>query len=157
MPKITALIHTQNDGVRIGRTLDSLRPCDHILIVDHASDDSTADIALDHGAEVKAAIFGVDPGAYAVDARHDWILCLLPTEALSEGLEASLFEWKELEPDESIIGYAIRVRENTEGGWKVSGHETRLVNRQRINWTDRLPPRINNAPQLAGDLIRFRD
>jgi glycosyltransferase involved in cell wall biosynthesis len=157
MPKITALIHTHNDGARIGRTLDSLRPCDQVLVIDHESDDNTAEMARKHGAEVKTALPGVDAGAYAVDARHKWILCLLPTEALSEGLEAALFEWKQQEPDDAVIGYSVRVRDNTEDGWKISGRETRLVNRERINWTDRLPPHIDNAPQLTGDLLRFRD
>ena len=157
MPKITALIHTHNDSARIGRALDSLRPCDQVLVIDHASEDETTAIARAHGAEVKRAVPGVDPGAYAVDAKNDWIVCLLPNEALSEGLEASLFEWKQQEGNDSTIGYSIQIREDAEGGWKVTGHETRLVNRARVNWTDRLPPNINDAPQLAGDLLRFRD
>ena len=40
---------------------------------------------------------GVDRGAYSQDARNQWVLCLLPQEALAEELEASLFEWSEAE------------------------------------------------------------
>jgi hypothetical protein len=33
MPKITALLHTHNDALRLGRALDSLRPCDEVLVI----------------------------------------------------------------------------------------------------------------------------
>ncbi|MGB9105515.1 MAG: glycosyltransferase, partial [Terriglobales bacterium] len=94
MAKITALVHTHNDAQRIGRALESLRACDEVLVVDHASTDDTVKLAREHGAVVKEGVPGVNPGTYAIDAGHDWILCMLPTDAVSEGLEASLFEWK---------------------------------------------------------------
>ena len=86
MLRISALLHTKNDAQRIGRALDSLRPCDEILVIDHDSEDDTPKIARDHGAKVKKAVQGVEDGTYATDASHDWILCILPCEALSEGL-----------------------------------------------------------------------
>ena len=89
MPKITALIHTSNDGLRLGRALDSLRACDQVIVVDHGSADNTEKIARSHGAEFKSGIPGVDRGTYAVDADHDWILCLCPNESLSEPLLGS--------------------------------------------------------------------
>src|SRR4051812_8890210 len=91
MPKITAIIHTCNDGLRLGRTLDSLRACDQVVVVDHGSTDNTDKIAREHGAEFKKAIAGVDRGTYAVDAKNDWILCVCANESVSEGLEAALF------------------------------------------------------------------
>ncbi len=94
MPKITALLHTRNDALRLGRALDSLRPCDEVLIIDDNSDDDTVRVARANGAHIKTSTPGVTHGAYAMDASHDWILCLRPTEALSEELEASLLEWK---------------------------------------------------------------
>jgi len=157
MPKITALIHTRNDARRIGRTLDSLRPCDEVLLIDSSSDDDTAKIAREHGANVKQAIVGVEPGAYAVDTLHDWVLCLLPGEALSEGLEATLFEWKDTEPDEDTPGFAFSVREDTGNGWKMCPLELRLVNRNRTEWTGELPPNADGARELQGNLLRFRD
>src|SRR5690242_11122498 len=106
MPKITAIIHTKNDALRIGRALDSLRACDEVLIVDHGSDDDTGKIAREHGSHVENAVPGVSHGTYLVDAKHDWILCLLPSESLSDGLEASLFEWKEKDPGDAT-GFAV--------------------------------------------------
>ena len=169
MPKITALLHTYNDEQRIGRTLESLRACDQVLVIDHGSTDRTRKIAGQHGAEVKKAVPGVNPGVYAIDARYDWILCLLPTEALSEALEASLFEWKEREMPadtsdqpaqdkkllSSLPSFSMPVREETPAGWKDLPPETRLVNRKNVNWPDHLPPNDPASEPLPGQLLRF--
>lgn len=155
MPKITAMLHTSNDAARLGRTLDSLRPCDEVIVIDHKSDDDTVKIAKDHGAKVQHAVLGVEKGAYAIDARHDWILCILPNEALSEGLEASLYTWKD-EDHDNDTAFGVAVREEAAKGWKQLGSETRLVNRTKINWTDALPTNTPDAPQLPGDLLRFQ-
>jgi glycosyltransferase involved in cell wall biosynthesis len=155
MPKITALIHTSNDGLRLGRTLDSLRPCDEVIVVDHGSNDNTEKVAKDHGADFKRAISGVDRGTYAVDARHDWILCLCANESLSEPLEASLFEWKASE-HEDATGFNLSIREESETGWKNGDSETRLVNRKKMNWTGDLPPSGTVHDLLRGDLLRFK-
>ncbi len=155
MPKITALIHTKNDAQRIGRAIESLRPCDEVLIVDHGSEDETRHNARHHGATVITGVPGVDHGTYLVDARHDWILCLRASEALTEGLEAALFEWKEGDAGD-VNGYSVPVRVEEENGWTTLPPETRLVNRNRLNWTTDLPPNDPKAPQLHGDLLRFR-
>lgn len=162
MPRISALLHTKNDAQRIGRALDSLRPCDEVLVIDHDSEDETAKIARNHGATVKKAIQGVEDGAYAMDAKHDWILCILPCEALSEGLEASLLGWKhetdgdDLETLSSVAALAFRVLRETDHGWEKTPAQTRLVNRQVVNWTSALPPDSNGAVALPGDLLHFR-
>jgi hypothetical protein len=134
--------------------LDSLRPCDEVLVIAHGEEPATQKIAREHGATVKPGVAGVSSGVYLVDAAHDWILCIRPDEALSEALEASLFEWKETDPGDAI-GFSVRVRQETASGWKQCPPETRLVNRQRINWTSHLPPTDPAAPVLAGDLLRF--
>jgi glycosyltransferase involved in cell wall biosynthesis len=156
MPKITALLHTANDAARLGRALESLRPCDQVLVVDHDSQDSTRKVARQHGAQVIEAVPGVEGGSYAIDADYDWILCLLPSEALSEALEASLLEWKQGDPDE-LLGFTVNVREETEAGWRELAPETRLVNRTvRGAWSSVLPPSGGPSHALAGDLLRFR-
>jgi glycosyltransferase involved in cell wall biosynthesis len=168
MAKITALVHTHNDAERIGRVLESLRACDEVQVVDHASTDDTVKLARDYGAvvKVKEGVPGVSPWVYAIDARHDWILCMLPTEAVSEGLEASLFEWKERHEENSDqaendkhagepCSVAFQVREETDKGWRELGPHTRLVNRKGINWPGHLPPDDPNAEILPGHLLRF--
>jgi hypothetical protein len=166
MARITALLHTHNDAGRIGRALESLRACDEVLVVDHASTDDTVKLARGHGAVVREGVPGVNPGVYAMDARHDWILCLLPAEAVSEGLEASLFEWKqrreeksaqaENEPETGPCSVAFPVREETDNGWKELGAHTRLVNRKGVIWPGHLPRDDPQAEMLLGHLLRFR-
>ena len=164
MPKITALIHTYNDAQRIGRALESLRACDEVLVIDHRSTDDTAKVAAEHGATVKEGVPGVNAGVYAIDARHDWILCLLPNEAVSEALEASLLEWREQDHSNHaeknaeapcLQSFSFQVREENDGTWKEIGTHTRLVNRKHVNWPDRLPQDDPKAEVLPGHLLRF--
>jgi len=39
--------------------------------------------------------------------------------------------------------------------WKELAPETRLVNRDKINWTGDLPPTSSVLDQLEGDLLQF--
>ena len=166
MPKLTALLHVHNDALRIGRALDSLRAADEILVVDHGSTDDTVKIARHHGATVREGVPGVNPGVYVIDAHHDWILCLLPNESLSEGLEASLFEWKNrveeplnhAEKDAQAPfnpTYSVTVREETDSGWRTLAPETRLLNRKQINWSEAVPPNHADSVLLQGEVLRF--
>jgi glycosyltransferase involved in cell wall biosynthesis len=156
MPKITALLHTHNDGLRLGRTLDSLRPCDEVLIIDDSSEDDTERIAHENGAHIKSSIPGVSQGAYAMDASNDWILCMLPNEALSEELEASLQEWKNQEQAETLSCCKVRIREQNGSGWHELDPEVRLINRKLMNWVGDLPPEQHCDITLSGDLLRFQ-
>jgi len=155
VPKISAILYTQNDAERIGRALDSLRPCNEVLVIDNDSTDDTVKIARQHGATVTKVVPGVEPGAYVFDARHDWILCLQPNESLGESLEATLLEWKESEPEETIAGYRIEIREESGDAWRSLDPALRLVNRTRMNWPDAIPPNDPEAPLLPGELLRF--
>lgn len=154
MPKISAIIHTRNDAPRLGRLLETLRPCDQVLIIDDTDDDSVEKVAHEYGAVVRKCIPGVTPGAYSMDAQHEWILCMLPNESLSEGLEASLFSWKEGEPKREDC-FAVVVREEKEGAWSEHPSEVRLINRSCINSTGTLPPNLEGAFVLPGHLLRF--
>ena len=156
MPKITALLHTHNDALHLGRALDSLRPCDQVLVIDDCSEDDTPRVAREHGAMLKTAIPGVSFGAYAADAAHDWILCLRPDETLSDDLEAALFDWKKEDPAENTAGYQVSIREqNGNGEWHSCPPETRLVNRKLVNWIGEMPPDEPGETKLSGDLLRL--
>jgi hypothetical protein len=153
--KISALLHVCDNQNSLGRALDSLRPCDEVIVVDHGSKDETVKVAREHGARVITAVPGVDRGAYAQDAHNQWILCLLPEEALAEELEASLFEWREAEHEDGQLGFGIMIREQNGAGWKSLPAEMRLANRKQINWTGDLPPANPEAPALAGHILRI--
>lgn len=157
MPKITAILHTHNDAQRIGRALDSLRVIDEVLVIDHGSTDTTRHVADKHGVTVKKGVPGVSPGAYAIDARHDWILCLAANEALSEGLEVALLEWKQAEQEANAGGFSMPIREEAEAGWQTLPAETRLVNRTLVNWSEELPANNPQSLALPGEILRFNN
>jgi len=155
MPKLTALLRTHNDALRLGRALESLRPCDEVLIIDDCSEDDTAKVAREYGAVIKTAIPGVSPGAYAMDAEHEWILCLRPNESLSETLEAALLEWKDQDPTAAVVCYRVPIREESREGWHDCPAEVRLVNRKMVNWIGDMPPAHKGCATIHGELLCF--
>ena len=156
MPKISALIHTSNNERTLGRTLESLRCVDEIVLVDQHSSDKTLRIAKQYGARVIHAVAGVDRGAYAVDCKYDWIFCVLPNETPSEALEASIFDWKQ-HSDENGAGLTMRLREQKGERWTQHEPEMRLADRNKINWPDLFPAATGDPPLLPGELLRFAD
>jgi hypothetical protein len=155
MPKITALIHAHaSDARRLGRLLETLRPCDEVLIVNLDCAEEVTKVAREYGATLKMGVPGVSPGTYLMDARNDWILSLLPSESLTEGLEASLFEWKESEHDRAE-SFSMPLREESPAGWTAHEPVTRLVNRKMVNWIGSLPKNDPSSSPIAGDLLRF--
>jgi len=155
MPPISAILHTHNDELRLGRALETLHPCDEVLIVDHGSIDLTLVIARDFGARIVPR--GESPSADARLARNDWLFCLQPNESLSEGLEASLFEWR-VRPTAEVQSFpagTISSRTETPSGWSRAGFETRLVPKTWSHWQNRLPAHDPQAIVLEGDLLRF--
>jgi glycosyltransferase involved in cell wall biosynthesis len=156
MPPITALLHTANDASRLGRCLETLFPCDEILIVDHFSSDSTKRLASRYGARFVCADSRT-AADYAHLAKNDWILCLDPSESLSEGLQASLFEWTLLRPDEvSKPAFNISGREQIGEAWRQkTAPETRLIRRTWNRWNGYRPNLDTSATVLEGDLLRI--
>ena len=147
MAKITALLHTHNDARHVGRALESLRPCEQFVVVDHGSTDGTPSVARQYGAVV------VPEEAAFANIRHDWVLLLEPHEALSEVLETALYQWKQQEP--SAAAFAVKIREETPAGWELRPAETRLVQRLSLSGSGTPPREFAGAPLLEGDLLRF--
>ncbi len=156
MPSFSVLIHAASDAAQLGRLLETLRPADEVIVVDHHGDEATQKVVRQYGARLVPAVPGVDHGAYAVNCRHEWVLCLLASETLSEALEASLFEWKRSEQD-AANSFSIPIREQHDKTWRPLPAETRLVNRCNVNWQGKLPPALDAATALAGDLLRIPD
>ena len=155
--KLSCLIHACNDERRLGRTLESLRTCDDIVVVDHGSTDKTGRVARQYGARVVPGVAGVDKGAYAVDCANDWVLCLMPGETVSEPLEAALFEWKQAEGADGPAGFALQLREEEGQGWKQNEQQMRLVDRSKINWQDEFPILPEVPVALPGEILRVKD
>jgi len=158
MASITALLHTENDGLRLGRALATLYACDDILIVDHGSRDSTVRTAREYGARVVEASAGLSAQEYLQFARSEWILSLDPCESLTEKLAASLFEWKLelLQTVDSVSAFSVFLREETARGWmEVSAAQTRLVPLSWRFWNGRFPVQETSARALEGEVLRF--
>jgi glycosyltransferase involved in cell wall biosynthesis len=155
MPSITALVHTENDALRLGRCLETSYPCDEILIVDHESRDATVQLAHEYGARVVQARAGVPPDHYLTSVRAGWILCLDPRESLTESLAASLYEWKSEHPRAPT--FSVFLREETVEGWvQIPTPQTRLIPLHWNRWHERLPVNDQSAVALKGELLRFQ-
>jgi hypothetical protein len=158
MPPITALLHTTNDALRLGRTLEMLLPCSEFLIVDHHSVDGTRRVAREYGARIVSADDRNTANDYPSLARHEWILCLQPGESVTESLQASLFEWSALPPASltPLAAFAAFVRQQTGEHWlQLPAPETRLIPRSWTRWHGRLPAQEPSAVALEGELLRF--
>jgi len=153
MPTITALLHTQNDALRLGRALEMLFPCDEILIVDHNSDDATADIAREYGARVVQADSSI---TYSPQGHGKWIFTLDPRESITEALAASLFEWKSEALPTGARAFSVFRREETPNGWIENPiAQTRLVPADWNRWNGRFPESEDSAIALEGELLHF--
>lgn len=159
MPPITALLHTRNDALCLGRALEMLLPCTDIVIVDHHSADATLRVAREYGARIVTADAHPVADHYLDLARCDWILCLEPAESISEGLQASLFEWSalaDMSGAANASAFSMFVRQQTDEGWlQLPAAETRLIPRGWTRWDGRLPTREPSAIVLEGELLRF--
>jgi glycosyltransferase involved in cell wall biosynthesis len=156
MPFITAMIHTDNDALRLGRALEMLYPCDEIIVVDHGSRDQTVRLAREYGARVVRAKAGALPTHYLSPAYSGWIFCLDPRESLTEGLAASLFEWKSEALGAGVSGFSVFLREETPEGWiENPTAQMRLVPAAWKRWKESFPSNDPAAVALEGQLLRF--
>jgi hypothetical protein len=158
MPPITALLNTENDGLRLGRCLETLYACDEILVIERGSVDDSVRVARQYGAKIVYAQADATSHAYAElvlqYVRPGWILCLDARESLTESLATSLLEWKALRPTERA--YSVFLREETAAGWVENPTaETRLVPADWNRWMGRRPVGDPGALPLDGALLRF--
>lgn len=155
MHRITAVMHTRNDALRLGRCLETLYPCDEILIVDHDSQDDTLGVAQNYGARVVRARNGASAAQYVGLARAGWILCLDPHESLTEALAASLYEWKSSMPHGNSA-FCMFLREETSRGWVQNPEaQTRLVPANWNQWQGSFPTNDAKAAALDGEILHF--
>jgi cellulose synthase/poly-beta-1,6-N-acetylglucosamine synthase-like glycosyltransferase len=158
MPAITAVLHTKNDAIRLGRALETLYPCDEILIIDHGSHDTTVDLAREYGARVIGVETNASTTEHLRSISNDWALCLSPRESLTESLAASLFEWKVRwnEQRPRAQAFSVRVREETATGWLAyASPEIRLVPSDWNRWHGEFPVHDESGPIFEGELLRF--
>lgn len=164
---LSAVLITLNADLHLDQTLNSLRFCDDIVIVDSGSSDNTLSIAQAHGARVvQKEWMGFGPQKrFAVEqARYDWVLCLDADEAVTPALAASI-EQVLTRSTAAFAGYKMarcnfflgRYLKHGEGypDWSL-----RLFNRTQANWNQEpvheAVEALNTACQfgkLEGDLL----
>lgn len=86
---LSVAIVSHNEEANLGRTLDSVKWADEIVVVDSGSSDRTCDIAREYGAKVIVEPWHgyVAQKQYAIDlCTKDWVLLLDADEELSPGL-----------------------------------------------------------------------
>lgn len=130
VPKFTALIHASS-AQGLPQTLRSARVASETLVV-HPADPAIERLCLRYGARDTLNVPGVTPGAYAMDAFHDWLLLLQPGEELSGDALAALERWRRQRHDDSA-GYLLRCTVGCEP-------QFRLINRIRVRWFGERPP-----------------
>jgi glycosyltransferase involved in cell wall biosynthesis len=138
--KITATIITLNEERNISRAIESLRCSDEILILDSGSVDRTVELAEKLGARVIEAGwrgFAGQKNWAAEQASNDWILSLDADEALSEGLEAEIWNLKKNGP--RFDAYTMPRLAQYLGRWILhSGsypdRKVRLYDRRKAKW-----------------------
>jgi glycosyltransferase involved in cell wall biosynthesis len=138
--KITATIITLNEERNIARAIESLRCCDEILILDSGSTDRTLQLAENLGARVFEAGWRGYSGQKnwaAEQASNDWILSIDADEALSEALEAEIWNLKKSGPRHD--GYTMPRLARYLGRWILhSGwypdRKIRLYDRTKGRW-----------------------
>ena len=157
MRHLAAILHTHNDGHRLGRCLETLYACDEILVVDRGSTDQTLRIAREYGAKVIGAKSETGSAAYVTSRDAGWILCMDTRESLTEGLAASLYEWKLQHGDSSDPNVlSLFVREETPLGWVEKPEaETRIVPRNWQRWNGQWPLAEDTSVALEGRVLRF--
>ena len=140
MLKISATLVTLNEESNLARALESLRCCDEIVVVDSGSNDRTVEIAAQRGVRVVESEwrgYAAQKNFAAEQATHDWILCLDADEALSESLEAEIWEIKRAGPQADA--YTIPRLAQYMGRWIFhSGwypdRKVRLYDRRKARW-----------------------
>lgn len=163
--KISAAIITLNEERNIARAIESLRCCEEIVVVDSGSTDRTCDIAASLGARVVESPFA----GYASQknfasslCENDWVLSIDADEALSETLEAEIWQLKKTSP--AHRGYSMPRMAQYLGRWILhSGwypdRKVRLFDRRHAQWQGEYvheSVRVDgNAARLEGNLLHF--
>ncbi len=138
--KISATIITFNEQANIARAIESLRCCDEVFVVDSGSTDRTVEIASNLGARVVEAPWRGYAGQKnfaAEQAAYDWVLSIDADEALSEALEAEIWQIKKNGP--RYDAYTVPRMARYLGRWILhSGwypdRKIRLYDRRKSRW-----------------------
>ena len=156
--KISATIITYNEERNIARAIESLRSADEIVVVDSGSSDRTVQIAQKLGVlviEQQWLGYAGQKNYAAEQATHDWILAVDADEALSESLEAEIWQLKKNGPQ--FDAYSMPRMAQYLGKWILhSGwypdRKVRLYDRRKAKWVGKY---VHESVQVSGAVGRL--
>lgn len=163
---LSAVLITLNCAPSLSQTLESLRFCDEVIVVDSGSTDGTRELAEHFGARVITETWrGFGPQKqFAIDqASNDWVLCVDSDEIVSEPLQHSILatlanpQYKAFEFPRCnrFLGRYLR---HGEGYPDLS---LRLFNRKHARWSDDVVHEkvitLDVVGQLKGDLLHHSE
>jgi glycosyltransferase involved in cell wall biosynthesis len=154
MPSVSAVLITRNEAGIIKPTLEALKWCDEIIVVDSGSTDDTLAICHSFGAKCITREFqGFGPQKqYAVSiATHDWVLCLDADEVLSPQLQLDI---QNILRKPTADGYRLRRTLVFLGtvfkyGRESKEYHLRLFNRTKGNFNY---AQVHEKVELAGNI-----
>lgn len=157
--KISAAIITLNEQRNIARAIESLRCCDEVVVVDSGSNDRTCEVAENLGARVVEAPWRGYAGQknYATEqCSHDWVLSLDADEALSEALEAEIWQLKKAGP--KADAYTMPRLAQYLGRWILHGgwypdRKIRLFDRRKAQWVGDF---VHESVRVTGSLAHLQ-
>ena len=160
MTKLSGTIITLNEEPKIARAIESMRCCDEIVVVDSGSTDRTRAIASRLGARVIEQPwlgYAGQKNFAAAQASFDWILSLDADEALSEALEAEIWEWKQQGAASEYAAYSAPRMAQYLGRWIRHGgwfpdRKVRLYHRAKAGWTGEYVHESVNVEGAVGSL-----
>jgi len=152
---ISATIITLNEQGNIARAIESLRCCDEVVVVDSGSSDQTMETAAKLGGRVVESPWRGYAGQKnfaAEQAAYDWVLSVDADEALSEALEAEIWQIKKNGPQ--YDAYTMPRMARYLGRWILhSGwypdRKVRLYDRRKASWVGSY---VHEAVQVRGSV-----
>lgn len=125
---ISAVVLTHNDEKTIARTLENLKWCDEIILVDDKSTDKTTEIAKKLNAKIFAHELVDDFSVqrnYGLDkAKNDWVLFVDSDEVVSEELKEEILRC--VQDDNNINGYYLKRKDWMWGKWLEHGEISKV-------------------------------
>jgi len=166
MIQLSVVIITHDEEKNIERCLNSVREvADDIVVVDSFSTDKTEEICKSYGVNFiqrKWEGYSATKNFANLQGKHDWILSLDADESLSDELQKSIIEWKQLSFPVSarfsrLSNYCGQWIHHC--GWYPDA-KIRVFDRRKTNWEGEIHEKLtgvnkNKTLHLNGNCFHY--
>ncbi len=167
MPKLSVAMVAMNEAANIGRTLESVKWADEIVLVDSGSTDETLDIAKSYGATIFIEPwkgYGGQVNSALDKCTHPWVLNLDADEVVTPVLASTIQALLKSEPDRAA--YWVPRLNNIFGRWMRHGgqypdYKLRLFRQGAARLREDTEPHATPKTELPtgklnGDLLHYQ-